>query len=59
MTECLSIPYHQKAYLLKALNKGGNKKEAAKLMGISERTIGRWMDEFGVKRKVVFVIDKK
>lgn len=59
MTECLSIPCWQQAYLLKALNKGGNAKEAAKLLGVSERTVGRWMEEFSIDRKVVFVIDKK
>lgn len=59
MTECLSIPCHQKAYLLKALNKAGNKKEEAKLLGISTRTIGRWMEEYGVEKRIVFVIDKK
>jgi two-component system response regulator AtoC len=37
--------------LLSALEQtGGNKKEAARLLGISRQTIGKWIDKFGVAR---------
>jgi two-component system response regulator AtoC len=37
--------------LLSALEQtGGNQKEAARLLGISRQTIGKWIDKFGVAR---------
>lgn len=59
MNECLSISCWQKAYLLKALEKAGTIKGAGRLLGISEEGVQKMMVEFGVKRKVIFVIDKK
>lgn len=58
MTPCLSIPCHHRAFLLKALEKAGTIKGAAKLLGKSEEWVQRMMGEFGVERKVIFVIDK-
>lgn len=59
MTECLSIPCHQRAFLLKALEKAGTIKGAGKLLGKSEEWVQKMMGEFGVERKIVFVINKK
>ena len=47
-TEILSIPYHTKRLLLKALNSQPTKLEAAEKLGISERSIHRWIADFKI-----------
>lgn len=46
--EILNIDHHRRILILKALNKAPTVKRAAKLLGISERHIYRWMDRFDI-----------
>lgn len=45
----LNIEYHTKRLLLAALNKAGNKTGAAKLNGVSVKTIGRYIEQYNVQ----------
>ena len=48
MDEILNIDHHRRILILKALNKAPTYKQAAKLLGISERHIYRWIDQYGI-----------
>jgi predicted DNA-binding transcriptional regulator YafY len=54
--EILNIDYHNKRLMLKALNKHPTVEEAAKALGISERTLYRWMDEYNVVKLPLYVV---
>jgi transcriptional regulator with PAS, ATPase and Fis domain len=56
-TETLNIDYHNKRLMLKALNKHPTVEQAAKALGISERTLYRWMDEYKIVRVQMYVVD--
>jgi len=45
----LNIEYHTKRLLLKALNKAGNKTGAAKLTGVSKRTMDRYVIHYNIE----------
>lgn len=46
--EILNIEYHVKRIVLKSLNKTHFVKEAARLLGISERTLHRYKRQFNI-----------
>lgn len=46
--EILNIDYHRRRLLLKALNKAGNVEDAAKLLGISWRSVYRLKKEYNI-----------
>lgn len=48
MNENLNILHNYKITAIKALNKTGKVKEAAELLGISERTLVRWKKDFNI-----------
>jgi transcriptional regulator with PAS, ATPase and Fis domain len=56
-TETLNIDYHNKRLMLKALNKHPTVEQAAKALGISERTLYRWMEEYKIVRVPMYVVD--
>jgi predicted DNA-binding transcriptional regulator YafY len=43
--------------MLKALNKHPTVEQAAKALGISERTLYRWMEEYKIVRVPMYVVD--
>jgi transcriptional regulator with GAF, ATPase, and Fis domain len=53
MTETLNIDYHFRQLTLKALNKAGSSKLAAPLLGVSERTLHRMKQRYGIQRDYV------
>ena len=55
--ETLNIDYHHKRLMLKALNKTSTIALAAKELGISERTLIRWMDEYKITRVKLYVVE--
>jgi predicted DNA-binding transcriptional regulator YafY len=55
--ETLNIDYHNKRLMLKALNKHPTVEQAAKALGISERTLYRWMDEYKIVRVPMYVVE--
>lgn len=55
--ENLNLDYHHKRLMLKALNKNPTVALAAKELGISERTLFRWMDEYKVVQVRLFVVE--
>lgn len=55
--ENLNIDYHNKRLMLKALNKHPTVALAAKELGISERTLFRWMDEYKIVQVRLFVVE--
>jgi hypothetical protein len=48
MSEILNIEYHVKRLVLLALNKSARQFEAAKLLGVSERTLARYKKQFNI-----------
>lgn len=48
MNENLNIFHHYKINTIKALNKSSNIKEAANLLGISDRTLQKWKKDFNI-----------
>lgn len=50
MTNSLSIPAMHQDHLVKALNKSCCHKQAAKLLGIHERTVFRWKRIYGARK---------
>lgn len=48
--EILNLEYHYKRLALIACNKTEHLKDAAYLLGISERTLFRWMRLYGIKK---------
>jgi DNA-binding NtrC family response regulator len=59
MTEILNIDYHRRRLVLKALNTLPTKSRARKELGISERQLYRYIQEYGIKkdRKGRYYID--
>lgn len=49
MTEPLNIDHHRRQLLQKALEKANNQKEAAMLLGVSERTVTRLKHRYGIR----------
>lgn len=56
-SENLNIDYHNKRLMIKALNKHPTITLAAKELGISERTLYRWMEEYKIVRVQLFVVE--
>jgi transcriptional regulator with PAS, ATPase and Fis domain len=56
--EILNIDYHNKRLMIKALNKHPTVALAAKELGMSERNLYRWMDEYKVVRVQLYVINE-
>ena len=49
MPETLSLEHHEKEMIIKALEAHrGKRKDAAKALGISERTLYRKINEYGI-----------
>jgi len=55
--EKLNLDYHIKRLMLKALNKQPTIALAATELGISERTLYRWMDEYKIVKVPLYVVD--
>jgi transcriptional regulator with PAS, ATPase and Fis domain len=55
--ETLNLDYHNKRLMLLALNKHPTVAQAAKELGISERTLYRWMDEYKIVQVRLFVVE--
>lgn len=55
--ENLNLDHHCKVLMLKALNKRPTVALAAKELGISERTLYRWMDEYKIVQVRIFVVE--
>lgn len=55
--ENLNIDYNCKRLILKALNKHPTIAEAAAALGMSERTLYRWMEEYKVVQVRLFVVE--
>jgi transcriptional regulator with PAS, ATPase and Fis domain len=55
--ETLNIDFHNKRLMLLALNKQPTVALAAKELGISERTMYRWMDEYKIVQVRLFVVE--
>lgn len=51
MTENLNIEYHTKIYVTVALRKYQSPKEAAKHLGITSRTVHRYIHKYNIKWK--------
>lgn len=48
MNEILNLEHHYKVNTLKALNKTATIPDAAKLLGVSSRTVHFWKQKFGI-----------
>jgi hypothetical protein len=48
MEEILNLDYHYCQIAVKALNRFRNYEEAAAAMGVSSRTLVRWVDKFNI-----------
>lgn len=46
--ECLNLWRHTRELVVKALNRAGTKKQAAALLGISTRTMSRYLRYFAI-----------
>jgi len=55
--EKLNIDYHSKRLMLKALNKHPTITKAAEELGISERQLYRWIEEYKVVRVKLYVVE--
>jgi transposase-like protein len=50
MKENLNFQHHYKILIVKALNKSKTIKDASKLLGITDRTLYRWIKQFEIKK---------
>lgn len=50
MDEILNLEYHRQRLVLKALNKAGSAEKAAKLLGITSRTVKRYLRQYSIRR---------
>lgn len=55
--ETLNLDYHCKVLMLKALNKHPTVEKAAEELGISERQLYRWIEEYKVVRVKLYVVE--
>jgi transcriptional regulator with GAF, ATPase, and Fis domain len=46
--ECLNLWHHTRELVIKALNRSDTKKQAAALLGISTRTMSRYLRSFAI-----------
>jgi len=49
MNNILNIDHHRRILLEKALQKARNRAHAGQLLGVSERTVGRMKQRYGIK----------
>lgn len=50
MNENLNFEHHYKILIVKALNKSKTIKDASKLLGITDRTLYRWLKQFQIQK---------
>jgi len=51
MTEILNIEYHRRVLTEKAIRKAGSLEDAAKLLGVSKRTVIRWKRHYRISKR--------
>jgi len=49
--EILKLEHHQRLMSIKALQKTRNVKDAASILGVTDRTLYRWMKKFNLNKK--------
>lgn len=59
MPDTLNIAYHTKILVLRALNREKTIREAAEVLGVSEKTLYNLMKEYNIKRESVYVVRGK